>query len=151
MKSELSENDRQSALRMSKMISDITADFNAYHFSIVWQITDEEQSRAKQEIHSTNWVRDEGYECNVLGSSNLARENTSTRQPSNRNQPRRINKVIAHAQSKLYHKLHNTYTKIPFLPIQRKRPNMLAIQKQVHCHFQECAWYLCGCLWSWVG
>ena len=39
MKSELSENDRQSALRMSKKISNNTADFKAYHFSIVDQIT----------------------------------------------------------------------------------------------------------------
>ena len=50
MESELSENDRQSALRMSKMINDITADFKAYHFSIVDQITDEEQASAEQEI-----------------------------------------------------------------------------------------------------
>ena len=50
MKSELSENDRQSALRMSKMINDVTADFKAYHFSIVDQITDEEEARAEQEI-----------------------------------------------------------------------------------------------------
>ena len=34
VKGELSENDRQSALRMSKMINDVTADFKAYHFSI---------------------------------------------------------------------------------------------------------------------
>ena len=50
MKSELSENDRQSALRMSKMINDVTADFKAYHFSIVDQITEEEDARAEQEI-----------------------------------------------------------------------------------------------------
>ena len=37
-----SENDRQSALRMSKMINDVTADFKVYHISIVDQITDEE-------------------------------------------------------------------------------------------------------------
>ena len=42
VKSELSENDRQSALRISKMINDVTANFKAYHFSIVHQITDEE-------------------------------------------------------------------------------------------------------------
>ena len=48
--SELSENDRQSALRMSKIINDVTADFKAYHFSIVDQITDEEEARAEQEI-----------------------------------------------------------------------------------------------------
>ena len=41
MKSEFSENDRQSALRMNKMISDVTVDFKVYHFSIVDQITDE--------------------------------------------------------------------------------------------------------------
>ena len=50
VKSELSENDRQSALRMSKMINDVTTDFKAYHFSIVDQITDEEDARAEQEI-----------------------------------------------------------------------------------------------------
>ena len=50
VKSELSENDRQSALRMSKMINDVTADFKAYHFSIVDQITDEEDAKAEQEI-----------------------------------------------------------------------------------------------------
>ena len=37
MKNELSENDRKSALRMGKMISDVTADFKAYYFSIVHQ------------------------------------------------------------------------------------------------------------------
>ena len=51
MKSELSENDRLSALRMGKMINDVTADFKAYHFSIVNQITDEEEARAEQEIN----------------------------------------------------------------------------------------------------
>ena len=50
MKSELSENDRQSALRVSKMINNITADFKAYHFSIVDQIADEEEASAEQEI-----------------------------------------------------------------------------------------------------
>ena len=32
------------------MINDVTADFKAYHFSIVDQITDEEEARAEQEI-----------------------------------------------------------------------------------------------------
>ena len=50
MKIDLSENDRQSALRMSKMINDVTADFKAYHFSIVDEITDEEGARSEQEI-----------------------------------------------------------------------------------------------------
>ena len=50
VKSEFSENDRQSALRMSKLINDITADFKVYHFSIVEQITDEEEARAEQGI-----------------------------------------------------------------------------------------------------
>ena len=50
VKSELSENDRQSALRISKMVADVTADFKAYHFSIVDQVTDEEEARAEQEI-----------------------------------------------------------------------------------------------------
>ena len=50
VKGELSENDRQSVLRMSKMINDVTTDFKAYHFSIVDQITDEEQASAEQEI-----------------------------------------------------------------------------------------------------
>ena len=50
VKGELSENDRQSALRMSKMISDVTADFKAYHLSIVDQITEEEDARTEQEI-----------------------------------------------------------------------------------------------------
>ena len=50
LKSEFSENDRQSALRMRKMITDVTADFKAYHFSIVDQVTDEEEARVEQEI-----------------------------------------------------------------------------------------------------
>ena len=50
IKSKLSENDMQSALRMSKMISDVTADFKTYNFSNVDQITDEEEARAEQEI-----------------------------------------------------------------------------------------------------
>ena len=50
VKGELSENDRQFALRMSKMINDVTAYFKAYHFSIVDQIAEEEDARAEQEI-----------------------------------------------------------------------------------------------------
>ena len=50
VKGELSENDRQSALRMSKMINDVTADFKAYYFSIVDQIAEEEDEKAEQEI-----------------------------------------------------------------------------------------------------
>ena len=49
VKGELSENDRQSALRRSKMINDITTNFKAYHFSIVNQIAEEEDARAEQE------------------------------------------------------------------------------------------------------
>ena len=49
VKIELTENDRQSALRMSKRINDVTVDFKIYHFSIVDQITDEEkQGRNKR-------------------------------------------------------------------------------------------------------
>ena len=32
------------------MISDVTADFKTYHFSIVNQITDEDEARGEQEI-----------------------------------------------------------------------------------------------------
>ena len=35
VKGELTESDRQSALRMSKMINDVATDFKIYHFSIV--------------------------------------------------------------------------------------------------------------------
>ena len=57
MKSELSKNNRQFALRMSKMVNDITTDFKAYHFSIVDQITDEEEARAEQEILTENELK----------------------------------------------------------------------------------------------
>ena len=50
VKGELSENVRQSALRMSKMINDVTADFKAYNFSIVDQIAEEEDAKEEQEI-----------------------------------------------------------------------------------------------------
>ena len=50
MRSELSENHRQSALRISKMINDVTAVFKAYNFSIIDQITDEEEARVEKEI-----------------------------------------------------------------------------------------------------
>ena len=57
VKSELSESDRQSALRMSKMVNDVTTDFKAYHFSIVDQITDQEDARAEQEIPTEHGLK----------------------------------------------------------------------------------------------
>ena len=50
VKGELTESDRQSALRMSKMINDVTSDFKTYHFSIVDQIEEEEEAKAEQDI-----------------------------------------------------------------------------------------------------
>ena len=44
VKGDLTENDRQSALRMSKMINDVSTEFKAYHFAIVDQIEDEEEA-----------------------------------------------------------------------------------------------------------
>ena len=42
--------DKQSALRMSKLLSDVSADFKNYHFTILDQIEDEEDVEAEQEI-----------------------------------------------------------------------------------------------------
>ena len=50
VKGELTESDRQSALRMSKMINDVTTDFKTYHFSIVDQIEEEEEAKVEQDI-----------------------------------------------------------------------------------------------------
>ena len=49
-KAELTENDKQCALKMSKMINDVTTDFKTYHFSIVDQIEEEKESKAEQDI-----------------------------------------------------------------------------------------------------
>ena len=50
VKGELTDSDRQSALRMSKMINDVTSDFKTSHFSIVDQIDEEEEAKAEQDI-----------------------------------------------------------------------------------------------------
>ncbi len=41
--------DRQSALRMTKLLSDVSADFKNYHFAIVDQIKDEDDAKAEQD------------------------------------------------------------------------------------------------------
>ncbi len=41
--------DRQSALRMTKLLSDVSADFKNYHFAIVDQIKDEDGAKAEQD------------------------------------------------------------------------------------------------------
>ena len=50
VKEELTEGDRQSALRMSKMINDVTTDLKTYHFTLIDQIEDEEEAKAEQDI-----------------------------------------------------------------------------------------------------
>ena len=50
VKGELTESDRQSALKMSKMINDVTTDFKTYHFSIIDLIEEEEEAKAEQDI-----------------------------------------------------------------------------------------------------
>ena len=58
VKGELTESDRQSALRMSKMINDVTADFRTYHFSIVDQIEDEEEeAKTEQEVSTEHELK----------------------------------------------------------------------------------------------
>ena len=51
-KGELTDNDRQSALRMSKLITDVSADFKAYHFALIDQIESEEEATAEQDVLS---------------------------------------------------------------------------------------------------
>ena len=50
VKGELTESDRQSALRISKIINDVTTDFKTYHSSIVEQIEEEEEAKVEQDI-----------------------------------------------------------------------------------------------------
>ena len=50
VKEELTESDRQSVLRMSKKINDLTTDFKTYHFSLIDQIEEEEEAKAEQDI-----------------------------------------------------------------------------------------------------
>ena len=49
VKEELTVADRQSALRMSKLLGDVSADFKSYHFAIVEQLENEDDLKAEQE------------------------------------------------------------------------------------------------------
>ena len=49
-KKELTDHDRQSALRISKMVGDVSAEFKSYHFSIVDQIEEEEEAKGEQKL-----------------------------------------------------------------------------------------------------
>ena len=50
IKEKLTEADKQSALRMSKLLSDVSADFKNYHFTILDEIENEEDVEAEQHI-----------------------------------------------------------------------------------------------------
>ena len=64
VKGELTESDRQSALRMSNMINDVTSDFKTYHSSIVDQIEEEEEAKAEQDILTQHDLKVRS--CNVI-------------------------------------------------------------------------------------
>ena len=49
-KEELTKADTQSALRMSKLLGDVSADFKNYHFAIVEPIGNEDDAKAEQGI-----------------------------------------------------------------------------------------------------
>ena len=48
LKENLTEDDRQSALRMSGLLGNITGEFKQFHFALVDSIDDEEEARAEQ-------------------------------------------------------------------------------------------------------
>ena len=50
LKEPLTEDDRQSAVRMNGLLSNVTADSKNYHFTLVDSIENEEEAKAEQEI-----------------------------------------------------------------------------------------------------
>ena len=47
-KESLTEDDRQSALRMNELLSSVTADFKNYHFTLIDSIEDDEEAQREQ-------------------------------------------------------------------------------------------------------
>ena len=50
LKQDLTKNDLQSVLRLSKLLSDVSNDFKMYHLKIVDQLQDDEEAASEQEV-----------------------------------------------------------------------------------------------------
>ena len=50
LKESLTEDDRQSAMRMNGLLSSVTTDFKNYHFTLIDSIENEEEAQAEQAI-----------------------------------------------------------------------------------------------------
>ena len=50
LKQSLTEDDRQSAVRMNGLLSSVTADFKNYHFTLIDSIANEDEAKAEQAI-----------------------------------------------------------------------------------------------------
>ena len=50
LKEPLTEDDRQSAMRMNGLLSNVTTDFKNYHFALIDSLENEEEAKAEQEI-----------------------------------------------------------------------------------------------------
>ena len=68
IKEHLSDSDRQSALRMNKLLSDVTEDFKNHHFSIVDQLENEDDVKAEQEILEVHELKFMEQQVDRLGS-----------------------------------------------------------------------------------